>query len=367
MAHSNLPVVVLFEDDQRAKGKGIEDRLRAALEPTFKLVRFNLQGSPAKSIPYEDLLVESLSSNAFKNLALIVSDRDISMSGYPGLSEAAVGKAAARLGIPICVYASGKSDDIFERQRTGGDGRIVLDPKTMSRTVPAIARGMVEVREKLEKIINGSAKNRPRGAAALLACILETAQATEHLALYARGDQRMIAELLHERPQASKQSGWNKALEEKRMATALGVWLFDSVLRFPGLVLDSLAAGSFLGIAPERMNSPEVVHTFKASEYNGPFASADEPRWWRFKLVEQMAVGKVNEGRDLVKTKSRGGLPRAVCAVDGRSPAGAVCIVTRTAVCDEHSVGQISWLPRGADLSRVQKKIFDEIAPWIGT
>lgn len=364
MAQSKQPIVLLFEDDQQAKGAGIENGLRKALRPIFRLVRFDLQSSTTKKVPYEDFLVERLSTPDYSSLSLIVSDRDISRSGYPGLSEAAVGKAAARLGVPICVYASGKQDDVFERQRTGGDGRILLDPKTMTATVPVIARGMLDVRERLQKVMKGGTKSWPRGAAALLAKMLEADQATEHLALYARGDQRMIAEFLHERTKGAKR---NKALDDKRMATALGVWLFDSVLRFPGLVLDQLAAGSFLGIDPDSMTSADVRRTFKKAEYVGPFFSNDAPRWWRYKLVEQMAEGGVTDGRALVKSKAKGGVPRCVCGVDGKAPAGAVCVVTRTPVCEAHSVGQISWLPRGADLARVQRKIFDEIAPWIGT
>lgn len=371
MAQSTRPIVLLFEDDE-TKGTKLETELRAALKPAFTLLRYDLHIEEVKiEEPYEDFLARRLSDSEYRNLALIVTDRDISLTPrYPGLSEAAVCKAAAELGVPVCVYASGKSDDVLERQRSGGDGRIVLDAKTMSVSVPVIADGMLQVRACLKKILADPRKNQPKGSAALLAKVLNMADASDHLALYARGDQKMVAQLLPERRMASKtKPAGSKGPESKRVATALGVWLYDSVLRFPGLILDQLAAGSLLGIDPNSMKRPEVRKTFVTAEYKGPFSSDTEPRWWRHQLVELMAKQGVELGcgRQMVKVKD--GAPPirpCICSYDKKSPAGFVCVVTRTAVCEAHSVGQISWLPRGADLARVRQDEYDKIGPWIG-
>jgi hypothetical protein len=369
MASSGKPLVLLFEDDKK-KGDEFAKGFEAALRPKFAFQRYDLYLQPDKiDVPYEDLLAQKLSETKFRDLALIVSDRDISRSGrYPGLSEAAVCKAAAELGIPVCVYASGKSDDVLERQRSGGDGRIVLDAKNMMSTVPVIAQGMLDVRERLAKILSKTSKSQPAGSAALLAKVLEMSDATDHLALYARGDQKMIAQLLPERRKHPARTAAHKDVDEsKRVATALGVWLYDSVLRFPGLILDRLAASSFLGIDFKSMERPEVRSTFASAEYKGPFFDDAEPMWWRHLLVEILGKAGVEMGRDAVKVKAGGPIRPCVCSVDKRSPAGFVCVVTRAAVCEVHSVGQISWLPRGADLARVRRDVFDEIGPWIGT
>jgi hypothetical protein len=105
---------------------------------------------------------------------------------------------------------------------------------------------------------------------------------------------------------------------------------------------------------------------FAAALYHGPFADPRDPRWWRHRLVELLHDSGVADGRSLVK-KATGTAPMPCkCAVDQKSPAGFVCVMTNDPVCEDHSVAQISWLPRGADLARVRRDVFDEVGPWIG-
>lgn len=368
--------VWLFEDEEQ-KGEALKTQIHKFLPSGIDVQRFPLQTKPDGRGAYEDLVAVALEHAP--DVCLIVSDRDISTSKrFPGLSEAVVTKAAATVGLPICVYASGKGtkeDAVLERSRSGGDGRIVLDPSdfaVMGEQVSTIAQGMLEVEEHVLSISRN--KRKPlRGAAAVVASILDAPEAEEHLSLYVRGDQRMVAELLPARSKAQlkAESGALDARGLRRISTVLGTWFYDSVLRFPGLILDRVAAGSFLGIDPDELLTKTVQRALANAVYAGPFHSSRDIRWWRSRLADLVGSSAVESGREAIR-KSIGRTPKPCrCSFVTKEPhlprpSGFTCVVTHAPVCEAHSVGQISWLPRGADLARVRRDIYEQLSPWIG-
>lgn len=313
--------------------------------------------------PYEDRIAALFSTPQFSEIALFATDRDLSRSTQlPGLSEAAVSKAAALLGVPVCVYSAGADDSVLQRQRSGGDGRIVLDSsnlKRMAHRIYVLATGFEALRRDLDSIVSSKTKN-PNGPAMLLAMALSKPDAAPHIALYVSGDQRMIAEVMPASPADSID-----AVQRKRINTALGTWLCDSVLRFPGVLLDEISAASFLNVSPSRF-SPEIRALFASALYQGPFSDNAEPRWWRHIVADILNDAKVPDGRSYVLKRLNKSLPPCACSVDQKAPAGFICAVTLKPVCKAHSVGQVGWLPRGADLTRVTREVFEELSPWIG-
>lgn len=363
---------ILLAEDDPVRGKLIERAIRRVLGSNGVLRRLDLDHidtGPAKAGAYEDRLAKVLAAAEFKSLTLILADRDLSRSKrYPGISEAVISKVADRLSIPICVYASGQSASILERHRSG-DGRIVLDSidfSVMAAKAKAIASGFLDLHALVEKVSKSTKKKRLeyRGPATVLAELLDAKEIVNHLTLYARGDQRMVAELM---PQYSSASFTDShAKEIKRVSMALGVWFYDSVLRFPGVILNTAAAASLLDISEDDFSDKKVARVFKKALYTGPFADDREPRWWRHRLVALRESKKATDGRDLVK-KVLGKTVRPCRCVFGKHPsAGFVCVMTDQPVCEKHSVAQISWLPRGADLARVRRDLYDEIGPWVG-
>jgi hypothetical protein len=151
---------------------------------------------------------------------------------------------------------------------------------------------------------------------------------------------------------------------KRRIPTALGYWLYDSVLRFPGIVVNEIAAASYLNIDAEQFRDrPRIQGLFSSALYQGPFADPKAPIWWRDKLDDLLQKAKAKDGRSLVHKVLK---TTVKPCFDGKKRAGYYCVVTGKPVSKENSRGQISWLPRGADLSRVRKDIYEELAPWIG-
>ncbi len=207
------------------------------------------------------------------------------------------------------MYASGKVDSFLERLKSGGDGRIILsskDPSVMGGKVRVLAEGFLQLRQRVEKILSsGTAAKKYGGPASVLAELLDAQEVVDHLTLYARGDQRMIAELMPLRSRSSRGSSAPKGSDARRIALALGVWLYDSILRFPGVIVNRIAAASFLGIDVDDFAEERVRRVFQKALYEGPFADPDDPRWWKHRLLERIADGKVSDGRELAEKITR--------------------------------------------------------------
>jgi len=362
---SKTDTIVLFEDDQRF-GKTIEAAIRASLPSDFRLARFEsklLQTSFLR--PYEDTIREELSRREYSNIALIVSDRDLSKTDrYTGLSEAIISKVAAELGVPICLYARGCSDSVLDRQRSWGDGRIILDsesPEHMASRVRLLAEGFVAIRGSIQKVLALRGAKRPRTPAAVMAHIVAHEELVDKIALYGSGDQKMVAEIL---PFAIKR---NVAEFKRRLPCLLGYWLYDSILRFPGLLVNGTAAASYLDIKVTTFeNNKEIQDVFKSALYRGPFATDREPAWWRGQLDDLLMQAKCIDGRSLVEKKLGRSVDFCPCSANRKIKAGYYCVATKQPVSLDNSKGNISWFPPGADLARIRNDVYDEMGPWLG-
>ncbi|HEV2247244.1 MAG TPA: hypothetical protein VGW37_11385 [Terriglobia bacterium] len=357
--------IVLFEDDPQF-GTQIEAAIRASLPRDLQLVRFESKLKQTSFLqPYEDALREELSRREYSNIVLIVSDRDLSKTErYTGLSEAIVSKVAAELGVPICLYARGCSDSVLDRQRSWGDGRIVLDsdsPARMASKIRVLAEGFIAIRGSLKKALALRGSKRPHTPAQVMAQVVGQEGLVDKIALYGSGDQKMVAEIL---PFATKS---NVAEFRKRLPCLLGYWLNDSILRFPGLLVNTIAAASYLDIKVTTFEKDnEVQDLFKSALYRGPFATVDEPAWWRGKLDDLILQGNCTDGRSLAEKKLKRVVESCPCSVNRKIKAGYYCVATNQPVSLDNSKGNISWFPPGADLARIRNDVYYEMGPWLG-
>lgn len=62
-------------------------------------------------------------------------------------------------------------------------------------------------------------------------------------------------------------------------------WIRHTLMRYPGILIDSLRAAVYLGMSKSSFESEAVQGLFRDAEYKGPFASEDA-RWWRNRLFE---------------------------------------------------------------------------------
>lgn len=364
MTSDSSSLVLLFEDDDKHASK-LETAFKRRLPSGIKFVRFSPGSVDAQKGAYEDRLVKELKGTKYRNVSLIVCDRDLSLTmSYIGLSEAIVSKVANLLGIPICLYARGVGDSVLDRQREWGDGRIILDCskiEEMANKVAILVKGFVDVKGLATQTLSLSGKKKLHSPAAMVANMLGRPESTDKIGMYASGDQKMVSEIL-----PFVQTG-NKQGLKSRAPTLIGYWLYDSILRFPGLFVDKVAAASYLNIDVKDFDkNSDVQKLFNKALYKGPFTDEGDPLWWRSDLDDILQAGESVDGQAYVVKKLKKTVRPCMCSVDPTLRAGWYCMVTKKPVSLEKSKGNITWFPRGADLARISIEVYDEIGPWLG-
>jgi len=299
------------------------------------------------------------------SVALIACDKELgAYSELPGLSATPVSAVALEKGIPFCVYSRQAGDDAqefarFKRLRMWDSEEITLeglDPSDWAPQVKSLFLGFEALRVGYEAL--GEQRGTPPSA---LAEVLGRRDAESRLALYASGEQAFLKEVFTfydpDEPNVD-------ALYE-RMPRILGKWLFLSILRFPGILVNKVAAASYLNVDPAALSQKDVQARFSDARYQGPFHENElGPWWWRDGLDDLMDQAGTKDGQEyLLKQGVRVGECRDPVADE---PAGFYCMLTRTPVSRENSRGDISWFPSGADLARIRKDKFEEITALIG-
>lgn len=384
MPTESNPVVLLFEDDPNIV-KAFTKLVMPKLGKDIGFVVFPLNEPPISgNKPYEDRVVEWIRASGFYDrLALVVTDRDLSANSddWSGLSQTAVSGAAKLLGLPVAGYRRNKPNAIDEFKRIPGDGLIDLAPEVGKRAdqVAILAKGFIELQARMQRHegadvggpgADGAKKRRPAGAAlaaspgVLLAGVLHQPAAAAHFDTFACGDQVAIGEILaFSQDRKAKMS----AQVQRRLVSALGVWLTDLVMKYPGVLVNEVAAASYLDIAPDDFKRADVQKLFKGALYtNLPFEDKATPLWWRHLLDDIVSEGGASSGLDLCGKKGLKKVTYCPCSVDPKLHAGYYCMATFEPISAEKSSGRLRWFPPGADLARLKASIYRKLSPWIG-
>ena len=155
-------------------------------------------------------------------------------------------------------------------------------------------------------------------------------------------------------------------MREKHYPRVLGNWLYTSILRFPGILVDDVACGSYLNIHPDDLAKPTIARLFAHAKYKGPFGDY-RSWWWRRDLDSILAKAQCSTGLQYVQKEKIKAHPCLCCDDEnGIHPAGYYCMITGKTVCEKHSRGGISWFPGGADLARIREQIYRKIGPFLG-
>jgi|SRR5579863_1632363 len=357
--------VVLFEDTEQIRSEILE-ALKKHLAPRGTALPFEggqfKESSSEQDKMYEARLEKILSSEPYSGTTLVVADRDLSKSkdsNFGGLSVNAVAAAAQRLAIPICSYARQPELTDYEWRGRWEEGHIVLrfsdGEDELARRAALAANGFADITAGLPAVIKEKGNN---SVAKILAALLGKREFAEKIALYTVGDQNRLSEIL-----AKAKPNMQQVQE---MSHFLGYWLWDSLLRYPGLFVNEIAAGSYLNIDTAAFSQAAVRSVFDEGLYNGPFADGKNPQWWRGMLDDIVSRENSADGLELVRKKVDPGIGRSKCCVDPDKQAGYYCIISRLPVSLENSKGGLSWFPRGADLTRISNPKFEEYGPWLG-
>jgi hypothetical protein len=352
--------IVLFEDTE-AYGESLKDAISRELGKSGEVLLFQPTTDGPVEVTYEERLKKDLCAAQYQTTSLIVADLDLSSSNqYRGLSEPTVRLVANGLDIPECSYARGDSREAdLEQYAERRESVIVVSLRRgeghFASQVVSIARGFDDIERRLPNALGTSGRKSP---GLLLATILEKPEYADKISLYASGDQNRLGNVLSTRRSPEERIRTVKCL--------LGYWLWDSVLRYPGVVVNAVAASSYLNIHEQAlMGDRSVLDLFREARYGGPFAGAREELWWRGMLDDIVANSGAADGRDFATRQLKKEIARSECCEDPTKPAGYYCMLAKKPVSLENSKGGLPWFPRGADLARISKSKYDELGPWL--
>ncbi len=354
--------IVFFEDDPQPYEE-LHEQLESQVATTPNAARFvpppRRPNEPAQSY---DMRLRSqirrfLSSPRVASLAVL--DYDLTMYD-PLVDRDGVQTVCQQIGVPVCVYTfqpgAATRTEYLLRSR---DREISIDVAEQSSRVPQLLISYASGFDQL--VANSNLSSTQRMDQFAKSVLKAPAEAALALQRYRWGPKTPVAVV-----RASRKL--DSARKTRIVASTLGYWVVNELLHFAGVLLNATAAASYLDIDDQQFNErAEVRGLFDDAVYRGPFSETG-PYWWTCELDRIIATGSPassthGTGYDLAQSKL-GGISHCRCA-EGHEGAGYFCIVSERPVCERHSVRPMALIPLGADRSRIRKREFARLPPWL--
>ena len=262
--------------------------------------------------------------------------------------------------VPLVTYTAPRADHAnFRKLMRWSDAEILIDTTrdtdTIAKSCVAIANGFVAIRECFAEKVEPHADFVAR-VLRLLGASPKTHAVVEQYAIAAFRRLVQVEKL-------------DESLRNRLACCAVGYWICNQLLMFPGLLVPAVAAASYLDIDVGEFADVNVRAVFDGALYGGPFSQLG-PFWWVSEL-DAIRGGQMRpKDRELIsgavaaeRALDRAPLRPSMC-IKGHAHAGYYCLIHEAAVCEEHSTHPGTWLPVGADLSRVETERFKQLSPW---
>lgn len=366
MANPNKPSILLI-DDQENLLNGLKSELVKLLPEDQVEVRC-WQPQPRDSDP-----LKAFSDKIDANTILVATDYDLS-KGLTGLFGLTIVGWCQKQAIPVGDFSRGntsalpKDPELFEL-------RIPSDDKGGAQYIASIFNGFQSIRTKIET--NTQLIKSNFSPATILANLLERPHLDSQFALYMSRLGSANLELIQRIHRPDDPVKMQTELI-KVLTYILGHVLINAILKFPGPILSSRALCAYCGTTEEETS--ELHAFFKEASYTGPFGESANYYWREDVDVLIDLHGERFTDRNF---DDFGDYNRAVCeAIIGHPLAihkckrkgcngkkgGFLCPFTHKTICQraDCSVSSSSWIPQGADLSRVEREFYDEWAPLLG-
>lgn len=365
---------IIIIDDKENIREGLRDAILDAIsqDPVYEVEAWNNEyisallssvqsADDTESNADEDILYRSLQKE--KDISLVVSDRDLSAFHEASISESAIADACRRLNIPLATYHRKPNANApmrnFEQVTQIRSFSIAIknisQPTEAARLIVDIARGFDLLFDEVAALkSNGIHHESP---SLILSTILGKPELEYHFSQYAEGPSvgmEVFSTFIGENLQSEE----TRRFIVRKTAFVLGYWLYNYILNFPGVILNSSACASYLNISEDSFwaNNSE----FDVAKYVGPFGGAED-FWWRAELEELIFSADKNDGYEYLSARGLDVSPSKCCKSDV-SPAGYYCLINRSAISKSASRGQLSWIPKGATLCRVEIEAYDALA-----
>lgn len=363
----NQPSVVLIDDNEEKLNE-----LQRALE--IKLSEDDVGIKAWKPTNGEDPF-DRFNELVDSDTVLVVTDYDLTKAGLTGLFGVSIVSWCQARFIPAGDFSRGNlgslpsEPNLFEL-------RVPTEIEEAARYTTAMFHGFKDLRDTLEEgSVNIASLRSP---AEVLAAVVDRPALENQLALYMSLLGAANASLLDSlRRTFSQNEQISEADKVRLLSYVIGHVLANAVMRYPGPILSETALCAYLATQDEEGEALRGIFYSKA-RYDGPFSSGAH-YYWRDGVDGVIAQHVASIGDAVFETF--GEFNRAVAEVILERPlanhgcrrcsgtkGGYWCPFTKRPVCErpDCSVASNSWIPPGADVTRVERDFYEEWAPLLG-
>lgn len=363
MTHSQSSILLIDDNEQNLLQ--LADRLRDALPDaiinTWRPV--DEDGPPA----------DAFAQRVDEHTILVVTDYDLTttVKGLFGLSIVAWCQARS---IPVGDFSRGnvaalpKEPNLFEL-------RVPTDEVESAVFIQSVFQGFQTLKQHLET--RPELLKERRSLASVLSDILGRPRAETQFSAYMSRLGTANSALLEQlRAFASEDVRPEQGDKVRLLTYVLGHVLVNAILKYPGPILSGPGLCAYLTTTSDELQA--VAALFEAARYNGPFG-ADRFLFWRDQVDDILdKLGASLSGQDfeafgdfnraVIENALKRSLANHNCDRCGGTRGGFWCPFTLRPVCERSdcSVPASSWIPSGAQLSRVERGFYDEWAPVLG-
>jgi len=348
--------------------------LGAVLRPQLEGVGVRLETwNPDKR---DDDIREKFDSLVGEGTALVVTDYDLTRAGVMGLYGTTIVGWCQQARIPVGDFSRGykaalpSEPNLFEI-------RIPTDDDTAAARIVSLVNGFRD----LETAIAGGARESARSPAGVLANVVGRPQMESRFGPYTSrlgtANPSLVAALRsHLTDTADPPAEETPPADPDRLLTyVLGHVMLNGIMRYPGPLVHLDGVAAYFGTTRKTVEAlaPDLVDCL----YGGPFADGG-PYYWRdlvdSKIDEWAAdlpdVNMAFDEYNRAAAREHLGLEPEAHGCDRCDGfrGGFWCPFTLRPVCvrPDCSAPSSSWIPAGADLTRVEMDFYEEWAPMMG-
>lgn len=355
---------ILLVDDNADSLTNLSKRLSEILKDEASIVEWQPTDSDG------DMSV-ALNDRIGDNTLLVVTDYDLTTT-VKGLFGLTIVSWCQKAFVPVGDFSRGnltalpKEPNLFEM-------RIPTD-HTAASHIANVYRGFRDIRA----LIEGNRHLLKEGAslAGVLAEVLGRQHLENQFAAYMSRLGAANSFLLQKLREFAGPAEPNDDEKVQILAYVLGHVLLNAILKYPGPILSIHGVAAYLATGPAEADAIEEV--LGSARYEGPF-SALGPHYWRDdvdNILDELGQHTGNQtfdgfgdfNRYVVSQRIGRDLQKHECKRCDGVKGGYWCPFTVRAVCEREdcSVAASSWIPQGAQLSRVERDFYDEWAPILG-
>lgn len=298
---------------------------------------------------------------------LVILDAELNEYTSSTVRRPDVRDACGDLGIPLCVYHRDEGEYADPESVKDSDDQIIqLRPvngghRAMAAECAGIIEGFSAIREHLVEHMDGADPQEllERPSEFLTGMAEAPVSAKPNLDKYSWGQSESLSVLSEDE---------TKRDAIRRKATILGYWMYNQVLEYPGVLLNSVAAASYLGVDVDTFGaSDEIRALFNEARYEGPFSGVRD-WWWTAELDSILTLNTQVDDDGTVSAQTfirrEGHEIGGVQCLEEHDGAGYYCVLSDAPVCEEHSVSPEAWIPAGASLTRISEEEYMKLSGW---